>query len=173
MFTDSDLPPSGAALSGCGRYRYALWRTVPPSLLLPDLGAILFVLLNPSRADALTNDPTIWKLLRYTERWGYTRLYVGNLYAFRSPHPKSLLAVTDPVGPENDDFLRDLVGYCSRVVVAWGDGLKGLDIDARAAEVLPILGDPYCLQQTRAGRPKHSRFVPETIEPHPYRKEAA
>lgn len=170
--SDADLPPDGAVLSECGRYRYALWRSLPPSLLSPDLGAILFVMLNPSTADARLPDATINKLLGYAERWGYTRLFVGNLYALRSCHPRVLLAAGDPIGPENDAYLCDLVERCNRMVAAWGDGPRGLDIDARVAEVLPLLHDPHCLHQTRAGRPGHPLYLPSTAMPVPYAKAA-
>ena len=71
---DSALPPRGAVISADEQYRYLLWRPLPPSLLLEDLGAILFVMLNPSTANADKDDRTLTKICAYSQRWGYTRL---------------------------------------------------------------------------------------------------
>ena len=46
--------PSGAVISDCGTHRYALWRVWDHSK-----GLVMFIMLNPSTANATEPDPTI------------------------------------------------------------------------------------------------------------------
>jgi len=43
---------------------------------------VLFVCLNPSIADGEKDDPTVVRMMRFAEAWGYGGFYVGNLFAF-------------------------------------------------------------------------------------------
>ena len=94
---------SGATFSDDGVYRYRLWREWDA-----DLPSCLFIMLNPSTADATQDDPTIRRCIDYARRWGFGRLEVGNLFALRSTDPKALYAADDPVGPDNDDALMEM-----------------------------------------------------------------
>ena len=62
---------SDALLSPCGCYRYALWRRWEPG---PQ---VLFIMLNPSTADELTDDPTIRRCIGFARSWGFGSLAVG------------------------------------------------------------------------------------------------
>ena len=64
-----------AVISDCQRYRYWLER---------DRGErpLVFVMLNPSTADAEVDDPTIRRCRRFASDNGYTGIIVVNLYAF-------------------------------------------------------------------------------------------
>jgi hypothetical protein len=97
------------------KYRYTLTREWDASL--PRL---LFVMLNPSTATAEVLDPTVRRCLNWALEWGYGSMEVCNLYAYRSPYPKDLAVVADPVGPDND---LEIVTACQRakmVVLGWG-----------------------------------------------------
>lgn len=96
------------------KYRYLLTRG--PSDGSDGLGVIM---LNPSTADAFVDDPTIRRLMKFAELWGYPQLEVVNLFAYRSPHPKDLETVDDPVGPCNEKFLLGTFRL-KLVLVAWG-----------------------------------------------------
>ena len=51
-------------------------------------------MLNPSTADAQTNDPTIRRCLQFAQAWGYGTLEVVNLFAFKgnpADRPKTSL----------------------------------------------------------------------------------
>jgi hypothetical protein len=93
--------PSGATFDPTGAYRYALWRVWdgnrPP---------LVFVMLNPSIADAERDDPTIRRCLGFACAWGYGALTVVNLFALRATCPHTLRRAADPVGPDNDEHLR-------------------------------------------------------------------
>jgi hypothetical protein len=152
----------GAVISPCARYRYALWRDVQPSLgHRPDEAAptVLFVMLNPSTADATQNDPTLRRCIGFAEREGYARLAVANLYALRSPSPMDIPRADDPVGPECDQWIADLAADANRVVVAWGaDSYANADRVARVRELLQP-HNLFCLGTTANGAPRHPLYV--------------
>ena len=74
---------SGADFSECGRYRYKLWRTWDD--IRP---VVMFIMLNPSTADATADDPTIRRCIGFARAWGYGGVRVGNLFAWRTPYPQ-------------------------------------------------------------------------------------
>jgi hypothetical protein len=103
-----------AVISPCGLYRYRLERRI-------DIGpSVLVIMLNPSTADAEKNDPTIGKLIGFGTRLGWGRIMVGNLFGLRSTNPKALQTASDPIGPDNDYHLRQMLRESHQVVLAWG-----------------------------------------------------
>ncbi len=93
---------SAAVLSDCGVYRYTLSRSLDHQGIDDEVSQrtgmprkrCLFVMLNPSTADADTNDPTIEKCIKLARHWGYDRLDVVNLYAYRAAARRRLAALT-------------------------------------------------------------------------------
>lgn len=150
-----------AVLSECGRYRYALWRDVGE---LDGEGTVLFVMHNPSTANASEDDPTIRRCIRFARDWGFARLAVGNLYAWRATKPRDLLEADDPVGPENDEWLRRLVRGSELVVAAWGAQVN----PATAAPTLRLHDRWRCLGVTAGGLPRHPLYVPAATRPQSY-----
>ena len=71
-----------AVLSPCGDYRYRLEReiAVPPGFR----PTVLVIMINPSTADAVEDDHTIRKLKGFAAHYGWTRLMVGTLFAYRT-----------------------------------------------------------------------------------------
>lgn len=151
-----------AVFSECGLYRYALWREWRKDARL----RCLFVMLNPSTADSEQDDPTIRRCIGYAKLWGYDALDVANLYAFRSTDPKALWTVDDPVGPRNDEHIRDLAAGADRIVVAWGNNAKR----ERELDVLNLLHDyeVLALGITGEGAPAHPLYQRADVEPRPY-----
>lgn len=141
-----------AAFSPCFRYRFRLGRE-----WLTGQGEVLFVMLNPSTADAEVDDPTIRRCIGFAQRWGFQRLTVGNLFAWRATDPKELKRVDDPVGLENDYHLTEMSMAAEVTIAAWG--VHGLYRD-RAQEVLPFLCDVEHLGLTKDGYPKHPLYLP-------------
>jgi hypothetical protein len=161
----------GAVISDDGLYRYRLWREFQPSfskVYEPHTWEkrVLWIMLNPSTADAQEDDPTIRKCTGFALRWGYGGIEVVNLYAFRSSRPSDLWRHNvSPIGPFNDHYIvevlkRENVG---KVVVAWG-GIDNLKIRKREWDVLEILRfqnqQLECLGVTKAGNPRHPLMVP-------------
>ena len=164
-----------AVLSDCGTYRYALWRDLPQQGVLNDGSpdstwftrdeTCLFVMLNPSTADAEEDDPTIEQCMRFARSWGFGKIAVANLFAVRSPKPEHIATVADPVGPENDKWICDLANESSMTVVAWGAS-RHAD-PARVAEVVYMLDHDtplMCLGTTQAGHPRHPLYLPKGTE---------
>ena len=61
---------SGAEISDCGKYRWKLWRIWDDSK-----PKILWIMHNPSTADAEKDDPTIRRIINFSKSWGcYTSL---------------------------------------------------------------------------------------------------
>ena len=108
-----------AIISECGHYRYRLDREI-----YPFKPAVAVIMVNPSTADATTNDATIRKLLGFGERRGWGRLIVGNLFAWRSKDVHDLANAADPIGPENDAHLRQIFLEADCVIAAWGPSAK-------------------------------------------------
>ena len=146
----------GATISECGQYRYLLTRDL---LTISDTGPVVFVMLNPSTADATEDDPTIRRCIGFAEGWGCDRLIVANLYAYRATKPADLWTADDPVGPENDQILKNLLINHPKIVCAWGANAK----DQRVAEFVE-LANLYgrmllCLGRTKAGAPRHPLYL--------------
>ena len=106
---------SGADFSDCGRYRYKLWRLWDDTR--PE---VMFIMLNPSTADATADDPTIRRCIGFARAWGYGGVRVGNLFAWRTPYPQALRSALDPIGRHNDSALCELAEGAALVVAAWG-----------------------------------------------------
>ncbi len=150
-----------AIVSDCGAYRYELRRTWDEQLPI-----LLWVGLNPSTADHIKDDPTNRRIAGFTRHWGYGGYILANLFAYRAVSPKSLKQATDPVGPENDDYLQRLSKDAEQTICAWGNHGKFLD---RAAEVLPMLQKPKTLGITKAQQPLHPLYCPADRQLMPWR----
>jgi len=136
-------------------YRYQLER-----IWDSDKALMVWIMLNPSTADALVDDPTILACMDIANRNRCGSVSVVNLFAFRSSHPSDLRDALDPVGPDNDRFIMEAFGPTSGrtilVVAAWGTGggLRARDRHVRAlARDAGV--DLYCIGQTQQGHPKH------------------
>ena len=140
-----------AHFSPCGRYRYALWRTWDEKR-----PTMLFIGLNPSTADAIEDDPTIRRCIRFADDRGYGRLAVANLFAYRTPNPVELREELHPVGRVNNRWILRLAAESDVCVAAWGNSGRHL---GRDAEVVALLGDLKCLGVTKSGAPRHPLYV--------------
>lgn len=104
-----------AVLSPCGAYRYRLERHG-----LAGAGAIAWIMVNPSTANATEDDATIRKVVGFTERLGGGWAIVGNKFAYRATDVRELRTARDPKGPENDHHLRQIMRDAPIVIAAWG-----------------------------------------------------
>ncbi|MGI0011840.1 MAG: DUF1643 domain-containing protein [Nitrososphaera sp.] len=132
-----------------------LWSSLSPSA---NGGLCLFVMLNPSTADKMKNDPTINRCIAYARAWGFGTLEVVNLFAFRSTDPGQLHEVDDPIGPENDRYILNRATLADCIVAAWGNhgALLG-----RSDQVRRFLAPKavQCLGLNKTGEPKHPLYV--------------
>ena len=172
------MPIADAALSPCGHYRWWLRRQWQP-----HLPALLFIGLNPSRADGQRDDPTLRRIVGFARRWGFGSVTVLNLFARISPSPATLKRSADPVGGANDRWLRQVFDeHCSgaarggRGVIWLGWGNQGA-WRGRDRQVLALMDDSVvyggashppellCLGLTAAGQPRHPLYVASATLP--------
>ncbi len=160
---------SVAVYSPCERYRYLLtrvWNDAAPRAL--------FVMLNPSTATEVQNDPTVERCERRSRTLGFGGFRVTNIFAWRDTAPAAMKAAPDPVGPGNDaaivhsvtDWLR---GPDDMVLCAWGTHGAHLGRGAAMEALLRDTGrDLWILGLTQGGHPKHPLYIGYDTQPAPW-----
>jgi hypothetical protein len=157
------LLDSSVVVSSCGKYRYLLTR----QLGLGDRTAA-FIMLNPSTADAVLDDPTIVRCIGLARRWGCGRLVVANLFAIRAADPADIRRASDPVGPDNHAWVIEAVDRAialsdpadrGPVVCAWGTHGSYMGQDQTVLRWITSVCRPMALGFTRDGHPKHPLYV--------------
>ncbi|WP_320676386.1 DUF1643 domain-containing protein [Prochlorococcus sp. MIT 1300] len=174
-----DFSISKASFSNCGHYRWVLKRSWDNRKK-----KIIFVGLNPSKADASKEDPTLRRLIGFSDSWGYGCLVVVNLFGRVSSSPLSLRQCKDPIGLENDQYLTRLIKKWSSSAkwdlwLGWGEGgtWRGRHFDLidliasymqeRICSVPYGLG-PMALGLTAKGHPRHPLYIPKGTFLKPY-----
>lgn len=160
---------TGASFSACGKYRYSLTRTFGGA----D-GRAVFIMLNPSTADATQDDPTIRRCIGFAKAWNCGELVVLNLFAIRATDPAVMLADADPEGPDNEEhFRRYLAGaqHAETIIVcAWGAHGKHRNQGRKVMGWLQRWDiTPECLGVTKDGQPKHPLYLAGKSVRIPYR----
>lgn len=148
-----------AKLSECRKYRFALWRTWDESKPY-----VMFVGLNPSTADEKTDDPTLTRCINYAKLWGFGGVCMANIFAYRATEPNNMKAAMDPVGAENNDWLKKLSSDAGMVVAAWGNDGSYL---GRSGQVKKLLPNLHCLKLNKSGEPAHPLYQKADIKPVP------
>lgn len=149
-----------AHISADGKYRYWLERRwggansfTPP---------IVWCMLNPSTADASIDDPTIRRVIGFSDQWGYARAIVVNLYAYRATKPRDLDGLTayELIGPENSFWLNSYIhrANAKSLICAWGGKRFGC-----LPLPMSIICAParYHLGLTAKGEPLHPLYLPK------------
>ncbi|MCX7287060.1 MAG: DUF1643 domain-containing protein [Rhodobacterales bacterium] len=154
---------SEASYSDCTRYRYLLtrvWGSGPRAL---------FIMLNPSTATEVQNDPTVERCERRARALGFGAFRVTNIFAFRATDPKVMRAEADPVGPANDTAILDSLPWADAVICAWGNHGAHLDRGASVVKLLRQAGAPLeHLGLTGQGQPRHPLYVSYDQKPLPW-----
>lgn len=118
------------------------------------------VMLNPSTADATKDDPTIRRCIGFAVRERFGGVEILNLFAFRATAPADLKAAADPVGPDNDQHLRDLFARHRTILAAWG--AHGAHL-GRAEAIIRLAANRgttlTCLGRTARGHPRHPLYA--------------
>lgn len=148
---------SGSAIiSPCGRYRLRLDRVTG------DVGPVVAIIgVNPSTADATKNDHTIRKDIGFATRLGWSRIIKANLCGYRATDVRELAACDDPVGPDTDLHLLQIMTEADIIVAAWGASAKlpawlrhrYLDV----VDMAEAVGKPlFCFGTAKDGQPRHT-----------------
>lgn len=155
---------STALYSPCQNYRYTLTR-----VWNPDGPKALFVMLNPSTATEVQNDPTVERCERRARALGFGAFRVCNIFAYRATDPRVMRAQADPVGPGNDAAIAESALWADRIVCAWGTHGAHL---GRGPAVEALLRATerrlYHLGLSKAGHPKHPLYIGYSQQPQPW-----
>lgn len=171
-----------AMLSPDGRHRYLLRRQINPTLVqpldvvdavlkgCPIAKRVLFVMLNPSTADATKDDNTIRRCKSFAAEWGASVLTVVNLFSFRATKPAELLGVRDPSDKTNEEVVREEIAAHKDgiIVAAWGRFAKLDNCDRTWIKVAVRMHDGWCLGANQDGSPRHPLYVPAVQKLIPY-----
>ena len=123
--------------------------------------AVVFLMLNPSTADADKDDATIRKCMGFARRWGNNAITVVNLYARRETNPALLHNNPDPVGPSNDAYIEEAVRETGAVIAAWGaSSAARLDRVRHVDHLVRRFTAWMCLDCTGQGHPRHPLMMP-------------
>lgn len=175
-----------AYISGCGNYRYWLRRQ------WAETGDdCLWIMLNPSKADAFIDDPTLSKITSYTLKWsGDAEHYVGdfralevvNLFPYRATNPKELLTPrVELIGSATEAAMVRSIHRARLIVAAWGNGPFGkrgqrayqrriddvLTLCAERGKAVHMLG-----RNVATGQPVHPLYQKGDLRPIPFTREA-
>lgn len=156
-------------LESTARRRFLLWRIWNASKT-PRL--VTFIMLNPSTAGAMVDDPTIRRCVAYGKAWGFDGLMVVNLFSLRATDPSALLKHGDPVGILNTFYIEIAIGHSKLVVVGWGDNARKLErrgllgYQTRIRQICRERKVPItALKLTKAGDPCHPLYLPSALRP--------
>lgn len=185
-----DASVESVRFSPCRRWRYALDLIVARDVLLGDLpsrGSLGVIMLNPSTADERRLDPTIRRVIGFARTWGFHRVRVRNLYAYRATDPAELRRCAselglDPVSAHDDPWANDRAilelaspSVASTILVAWGSAMGAWmaprveHVRARMSGTLEVRSrqhaDVICLGVTADGAPRHPLYVAARTAP--------
>lgn len=167
---------SPAIFSPCRTWRYTLHREW--NLLIErssdgdkliQAPKVVFIGLNPSTADEVQDDPTVRRCIGFAKRWGYNGMFMLNIFGLRGMNPKVLYRATDPVGPENDYYIGQVITSAdvTLVVACWGNHgvlrLRGFIVEELSyIEDVPLfrLGD-----LTQKDQPRHPLYLRGDLKP--------
>ena len=163
---------AGARISGDGIYRYSLWRDWRHScadITNLHMKTCLFIMLNPSTADADADDPTIRRCVAFAKGFGYDGLEVVNLFAYRATKPSELFEYPktggDPVGWENQKYITQAATTARMIICAWGAHGGFIGQDETVKGWLEDTGKPlYALGLTKEGHPRHPLYLPSNTQ---------
>ena len=118
---------------------------------------ILYIMLNPSIGNESIDDPTIKRLLSFTRKFNYGGFFVGNLFTYITPNPKTLdtsIGLTN----KNLNILHNLVSKVDKVVYAWGNSIE------EPNEFKKFISGPMCFGKNLDGTPSHPLYLPSSSE---------
>ncbi len=158
---DDGVRLSEAVYSECDRYRYALSRVWDT-----DGRRVLYIMLNPSKATELANDPTIERCERRARALGYGGFRVCNLFGLRETDPARLKRARHPEGPDNMAQIETALDWTDDVLCAWG--VHGVHRDQSAAVLGLLVRSPkpkLVLGLTKGGHPRHPLYISYKVQP--------
>jgi Uncharacterized protein conserved in bacteria len=166
-----------ATLSPCGSYRFDMTRTVERDCtcerclvnrarysLRDPFPFVLWVLCNPSIANAEIDDPTERRCWGFTSSWGYSKMVMVNTNPHRSTDPKLQRMPDELTAVKNHAVLALYASNAALIVCAWGGGANHI-LGNQTRCLLERWGDLHHLGLTKAGTPKHPLYLSKETKP--------
>lgn len=135
-------------------HRYSLTRIWDNSF-----GYVALVCLNPSTADEKLDDHTIRRCVEFSRQWGFGGMHLYNIFALRSTDPQLLYTHSNPVGEQNNEFLR-AIPDSTPIICAWGTHGNFRDRGRNCLNFHLHKLDRWCLRKTLDGCPGHPLYLP-------------
>jgi hypothetical protein len=155
------LRQSCAVYSDCETYRYSLRREWQGGA-----GTVSFVMLNPSTATEVQNDPTVERCERRARAMGFSAFQVVNIFAFRATDPKDMRRAPDPIGPENNSAILAAAAWADRVICAWGTHGAFMARGEQVESLLRGAGHQlFHLGLSQSKAPKHPLYIGYAVQP--------
>ena len=157
--------------SECRSYRWILKRE-----LLVGEKTLVFIGLNPSKANSVNNDRTLKRIINFCSKWNYKNIYVINLFALISKSSAQLHKSKDPVGLNNDLITLKVLEFWSKNIncdlwLGWGDKGQLYKRDFAVLKLIKNLSNLksrennnskrlFCLGLSKKGNPRHPLYMP-------------
>ncbi|MBL0721232.1 MAG: DUF1643 domain-containing protein [Sulfurovum sp.] len=138
-------------------YRYMLsriWDTEKPTLGIIGL--------KPLIGDAINSDLDINHQVRVAKALGYGSLYSVNIFSFIEKDGVTIYDTDDPIGINNDRYLRRYLSRCKIIICAWGNegGYR-----ERSTYIKKLSLDLYYLKLNKTGEPAHISHISGNFTP--------
>lgn len=159
--------------SPCGRYRYDIGVRWDDRPLLVVCG------INPSTAGLtadgteVDHDNTTRRVEGFAHDIGYGGWAIINPFAYCNKDVRVLAGVVDPVGPDNDSWLRLWATWEPEIVCGWGPPTKvPIGLRDRFDTVVALFLDAgariLTLRPTKEGHCSHPLMLPASCRPVPW-----
>lgn len=142
---------SEAVFSACSLYRFWLcreWGVAAP------FG--LFLLHNPSTADALLMDPTTLVCHNLALQWGWRGFGIVNLNPFIATDIDKVLSPSEMADSDNDRWIRKACSAADVIVLASGE--DGYALTLRKLQEQQIRGPFHAIDRLKGGGFKHPMY---------------
>ena len=123
---------------------------------------ILYIMLNPSKADDKKDDPTIRRLINFTKKFNYGGFLVGNIFTKITPNPKEIDKSKGISGRNLEELLK-LINTVDQIVYAWGNTIEEPQF------LKELVLSPKCFGKNFNGTPKHPLYLPKNSKLTAYR----
>ena len=101
--------------------------------------------------------------MQFARAWGWGRIEVVNVFAFRTAYPRALVQAhrdgVDVLGPERDAGLSAAFDRARVVVAAWGANWFAQEHARGVLSLVPPGLEIVCLGKTQGGFPRHPLYM--------------
>lgn len=159
--------------SADGMYRWTLTRTWDV-----NRPRLCMSMLNPSKAGAIENDPTIIRVMGFAMHWNFGSVEVINLCAAVTTNPDRLMHFADAVGYANMAYWVKAMRNADAVCCAWGAVPKFIRQHYWREPISDLILTTHgkhlqCIGLTKDQHPCHPLYMPKASEMRPWQFNAA